>query len=297
MGFIALGLANCIGAGHILGGGYVRLMSLYGMAIDNLLSATLVTANGDLRTITPQTSPDLWFAVRGAGANFGIVTSLTIRAYPVRDNRIWTGGLTFEPAKIERLTEALDKLVITREMFFNLLYANSADPSDPSRLTPSVIVAVQYNKPSIPDARAAFASLFKLGPLSDTTKIVPFNEANADSDGFCTKGQRKTAFTAGLKRLDPGTMRSIWNDYLAFLASVPGTQNTVLGFEGHSHKVSRQRGAQDPAAYPHRDVNFVALIGLWYTDAAQDPEAESFGRRVRERLVSNSGFEGNPLKA
>ncbi len=85
------------------------------MAVDNLLSATMVTATGDLRTITPRTSPDLWFAIRGAGANFGIITSLTMRAYPVQDNRIWTGALRFEPAKIERLIEALDQLDLSEE--------------------------------------------------------------------------------------------------------------------------------------------------------------------------------------
>lgn len=272
-------------------------MSRYGMGIDNLLSVTLVTATGDLRTITPKTSPDLWFALRGAAANFGIVTSLTMRAYPVRNNQVWTGGLIFEPAKIERLIGALDKLDLSTEMFVNLLYVNAPVPSDPSRMAPTVLVNLQYAKPSVPDARAAFASLFELGPLSDTTQIVPFNKANADSDGFCVKADRATAFTAGLKRLDPSTMRRIWDEYLDFLGRVPGSQKTVLGFEGHGQMVSRQRAYRDPAAYPHRDTNFIVLIAPWYTDPALDPEAERFGRTVRKMLVQNSGFEGNPLKA
>lgn len=271
-------------------------MGLYGMGIDNLVSVTLVTATGELRTITRQSSPDLWFAIRGAGANFGIVTSLTMRAYPVQDNQIWIGVLSFEPAKIELVVEALNKLDISTEMFVNIFYVTTPDPSDPSRVTPTVIVNLQYNKPSIPDGRAAFASLFELGPLSDSTEIVPFDKANADWDVFCTKGDRKMGFTAGLRRLDPGTMRRIWDEYLGFLQRVPGAQKSVLGFEGHSHQVSRQRGARDPAAYPHRDVKFVALIAPWFIDSAFDPEAERFGKTVRDMLVRSSGFKDNQLK-
>ena len=82
-------------AGLTLGGGLGWLMSKYGLALDNLVSVELVTANGEVLYANPEHHPDLFWGVRGGGGNFGVATSLEYRLYPVGPTI--TGGLIAYP--------------------------------------------------------------------------------------------------------------------------------------------------------------------------------------------------------
>src|SRR6266536_1741857 len=70
-------------AGYTLGGGLGWLMAKYGLAADNLLAVELVTAEGDILRVDAVSHPDLFWALRGGGGNFGVVTSFTYRLHPV----------------------------------------------------------------------------------------------------------------------------------------------------------------------------------------------------------------------
>ena len=89
-------------AGLTLGGGLGWLMGKYGASVDNLLSADVVTADGQLRKASAAEHPDLFWALRGGGGNFGVVTSLEYRLHPV-DQVL--GGLVLHP--LDRATEML----------------------------------------------------------------------------------------------------------------------------------------------------------------------------------------------
>ena len=78
--FIATGSCSCVGfVGGSLGGGVGRLQGLHGLIIDNLISAQLVTAAGDLISVSETENPDLFWGLRGAGVDFGIVLWATFR--------------------------------------------------------------------------------------------------------------------------------------------------------------------------------------------------------------------------
>src|SRR6266545_1953915 len=84
-------------AGYTLGGGLGWLMAKYGLAADNLLAVELVTAEGDIIHVDGASHPDLLWALRGGGGNFGVATSLTYRLHPVETI---VGGLIAHPIDV-----------------------------------------------------------------------------------------------------------------------------------------------------------------------------------------------------
>jgi len=110
------GLATTMGgcptvgvAGLTLGGGEGLLMSKYGVASDNLRSAQLVTVNGRQVEASLNSNPDLFWAIRGGGGNFGVVTSLDYQLHPV--TKVLAGTITYSPGRITELLQAFVKFV------------------------------------------------------------------------------------------------------------------------------------------------------------------------------------------
>jgi hypothetical protein len=110
------GLATTMGgcptvgiAGLTLGGGEGLLMSKYGAACDNLLLAQLLTVDGRQIEASQTSNPDLFWAIRGGGGNFGVVTALEYQLHPVTD--VLAGTLTYPPGRIPELLQAFVKYV------------------------------------------------------------------------------------------------------------------------------------------------------------------------------------------
>ncbi len=74
-------------AGYTLGGGLGWLMAKYGLAADNLIAVELVTADGEVLNVDADSHPDLFWALRGGGGNFGVATSFTYQLHPVEHDR------------------------------------------------------------------------------------------------------------------------------------------------------------------------------------------------------------------
>ncbi|OAX38750.1 FAD-binding domain-containing protein [Rhizopogon vinicolor AM-OR11-026] len=109
------GKATGVGvAGIVLGGGYSYFSNQYGLAVDNVVSLELVMPNGTITTVTSASQPDLFFGLRGGFNNFGIVTSVTLKAYPL--SAVWGGSITY-------LESVWDKV--------NTAIANFANQTDP----------------------------------------------------------------------------------------------------------------------------------------------------------------------
>lgn len=289
---VVTGNCNCIGVmGALLGGGYGRLMGKHGFMIDNLLSLDLVTAYGIRMTVTPS-NPDLWFALRGAGANFGIVTSASIKSYPTahRENGAWLGLLVYSPDDIEALISAINNLTLSPLMAIFMYFATTGAPT-----YDSAVIALPFYLGNTTAGRDAFDSVLKVGPISDSTVWTPYNEVNAGSGAFCVPGDRKPSYGAAVTQLDPATWRNIWNKFNNFLDANGRTQvgNSSVLMEAYSLETAIAK-SDSSSAYAWRSKNRYNIVAApWYADAGFDPTGEAFGRNVRDMLRSTGGLPEN----
>jgi FAD/FMN-containing dehydrogenase len=171
----AFGLASTGGtvsntgvAGLTTGGGLGWLMGKYGLAIDNLLSADIVTADGQFRKASPSNHPDLFWAIRGGGGNFGVATSLEFRLHPVSQV---LGGLVLYP-----LDQARDMLRFYRDFCATLpdeAEAYAAVLTAPQGM-PVAAFILGYNGP-IADGEKVLAPARRFGtPIADLVGPMPY---------------------------------------------------------------------------------------------------------------------------
>ena len=108
---VMTGVCNAVGAiSPMLGGGLGNLMALYGIAVDNMLEARLVTATGEVITVSDTENEDLWWGLRGAGHNFGIVSQLKVKAHRQVNGGLHWGGMIAFPGTQEYLERVIDAL-------------------------------------------------------------------------------------------------------------------------------------------------------------------------------------------
>lgn len=276
---VATGTCNCVsvlGAG--LGGGLGRGTGLYGMGSDQLLKVNLVDANGNKVTVTPTSDPDLWWAINGAGPNFGIVTSVVYKSYPVpqAQNTAWTGLLVYDPSKLEQVIAAIDQLKLEPEMQLDFYF------------TQGLLAVLPVYIGSEAQGRQKFSSILDIGPISDGTAVIPYNTWNAAGDMFCARGGRKPAYTANLQTLEPKAWRDAWNQYLSFYQAYPEANQTTILTECYSTGKNLQIGGAK-SAYPWRDIKCYAIVIPWYTSSSLDGPANDFASKLRSLWYGSSG--------
>ncbi|KAF9769903.1 hypothetical protein IL306_012606 [Fusarium sp. DS 682] len=99
---------SCVGmAGPALGGGHGLLQGFHGLISDNLISMNVVLANGTAVKVNEASHPDLWWAMRGAGHNFGVVTSFEMRIYPAEVRSWYYKTYIFSHEQLESLFDRL----------------------------------------------------------------------------------------------------------------------------------------------------------------------------------------------
>ena len=259
------GIISTTGIGGLtLGGGIGYLTRRYGLSCDNLLSADLVTADGSVLTVGPNEHDDLFWALRGGGGNFGVVTSFEFRLHPLETV---LGGVVFYPVDrcVEVLEFYLDFMAEASEdagLIFGFVQGPFADfVPEPLRGTPLCAIAGCHIGPE-GEAETALEPVRRFGPPAlDLMGRMPYPALQQMFDA---------SYPAGLSLFERSDfMSDISKDVIAIHAEhgprVPTPLSVVFVYPtgGAAHRVG-----PDATAFAFRDAEFVHLIGAIDPDPA-----------------------------
>jgi FAD/FMN-containing dehydrogenase len=245
-------------AGYTLGGGLGWLMAKQGLAADNLLGVELVTAAGEVLDVDAQSYPDLFWALRGGGGNFGVATSFTYRLHRVDTV---TGGLIAHPIEAapellrfyrEAVAEASDDLSV----FAGLVHA-----PDGSGAKLAALVVFHAGEPEAAERDLAPFKDFG-SPLMVEVGPLPYPAMNTLLDAGFPEG----ALNYWLSSFTQGLPDALIDTAVERFATVPSPMTSIL-FE-HFHGAVTRIGATDTAV-PHREPGWNLLVPSLWTDPAQ----------------------------
>jgi FAD/FMN-containing dehydrogenase len=200
-------------AGLTLGGGVGRLQRLFGLTLDNLVAAELVTADGRLVRASADDNPDLFWALRGAGANFGVVTAFEFRLHPFGPT-LTRGIRIYRPADAVAVWQAFRELLgeAPRQLGLNFVIGRALPEDDyPAELRGGPIVIVAFNHTgSEADAEAALAPLTAAAePLVASGGTRPYLDIQSMYDADSEWGMRYYSLGGFANDLGPMTIAAV----------------------------------------------------------------------------------------
>ena len=268
---VPAGVVSHTGVGGLtLGGGMGWNSRRYGLTIDNLISVDLVLADGRALTVDRDHEPDLFWALRGGGGNFGVVTSFKFRLRPVESAIVTTHEY---PA-----TAATDALTAYRELTDDAsreLATGFTFSRDTLRAK-----AIWYGAPEHADE--TLAPFAKLGGTQATTSSTStFWQLQRASDEFLPWGRRYYAKGGFIAAMDASTIA--WLAESAARAPTADCDVYVLQLGGAVADTT-----DDATAYTGREAAFYSVVNGVWDDTAHDDACISWGRETAEGLSSRS---------
>jgi len=254
-------------AGLTLGGGLGWLMGVHGLAADNLVSVELVTAGGDTLDVTADTHPDLFWALRGGGGNFGVATTFEYRLHEVATV---TGGLIAHP-----LSAAGEALRFYREFTRSApdeltAFAGLVHAPDGSGMQLAAIVVCHVGSPE--QAERDLAPLLEFGPPAVAqVGPMPYPVMNTLLDDGFPRGALNYWKSSFLRDLEDGFIDAAIEAFTA----VPSPMSAIL--LEHFHGAVTRIPVAD-AAVPHREEGFNLLVAAVWTDPAATDQNVAWAR-------------------
>ena len=264
-------------AGLTLGGGFGWLSRKYGLTVDNLISVDIVTSDGKLVNASATENPDLFWAVRGGGANFGVVTAFEYRLHPVGPEVI--SGLIVHPfADAKKVLQEYRKFVASAPDEVTAWVVMRQAPPLPF-LPPEwhgkeVVVIAACAIGDKAAAEKALAPLRAIGkPIADVIGPAPFAGWQSAFDPLLTPGARNYWKSHDFKKLEDGFLDVL----IEAVKTLPGPECEIFiaSLGGAINRVK-----PDATAYPHRDVEYVMNVHGRWRDRAEDERVIGWARKA-----------------
>jgi FAD/FMN-containing dehydrogenase len=272
-----------VGVGGLtLGGGIGWMVRRYGLAIDNLAAAELVTADGELIRADAGRNEDLFWALRGGGGNFGVVTSFEFTAQPVTTVHFGMIGFQLgdQPGELTELVAGWRDL--TRAADENLTTSLALLPPMPGRPAgqPTAVLQCCYAGSDGDAAEAALRPFRALAPVTaDTVRAMPYADVLVASPDL-PPGARMEVRNALVPALDDATVGAIADLY------ADGSMVELRGLSGAASRV-----APDATAFAHRDAEALVVAGVMLPPGAPPQLADaSLSRWSRVAALSRGAY-------
>ncbi len=273
------GDTGTVGIGGLtLGGGIGYLVRKHGLTIDNLLAADIVTADGQLRHADPETHPDLFWAIRGGGGNFGVATRFQFRLHEV-DTII--GGLLFLPATPEVIAGFIAEAQAAPEELSAIANVMPAPPMPflpPDQHGQLVVFAMMVYVGPVEAGERALAPFRKLAtPIADLLKPMRYPEMFPPEEG----DYHPTAVGESLfvDRIDQAAAETIIDRLQASDAAMRVAQLRVLGG-------AMSRVPVEATAFAHRNSRIMVNLAAFYTGPEDRVVRRGLGCRLRRGLAA-----------
>lgn len=295
------GTCECVGyMGPALGGGHGWLQGHHGLVSDQFLSVNLVLANGTLQTVTAASNPDLFWALKGAGHNFGIVTSVTSKIYDLVNPNYALQTIMFSGSMVEDVYATANKLwlpggVSTQPADFHQwsywFFESDIDAS-------GAVIALYLIQEGAATVNASYVAAFEaLGPLSSTAStgtyldLATWTGINLDATPCQKTGKANPRFPVYLTQFNTTAVRQAYD---LFSDATSATDSPYTGslfmFEGYA-QAGVKSFADSATAFAYRSDNILGAPMINYAlDESSTIVQESYalGTKIRDALWAGS---------
>ncbi|KKK15845.1 hypothetical protein AOCH_004102 [Aspergillus ochraceoroseus] len=296
------GVCDCTGyLGPALGGGHGSLQGNYGLISDQFVSMRLVTADGSLLTVSPDgPTSDLWWAMQGAGHNFGIVTSITSKIYDVPYDGMWAWEyLIFTHDQLEDLFALFDQLSAIQPPGFMIWTVISRNPEVDME---NPVIQVNFLREGVPTIEDEYLRPFRelcyqvadkaTGLFTDIPKWI---ETGFDTQSCRFGGPSKVRYPISFPKYNIEAQRAMFDAFAEGTAGSSPYNHSMILVEQYSVQ-GVQAIPEYSTAFPHRQDNLLLSPVLVYTPSAGlDAGAKEFGDNLRQILLE--GTDSDELHA
>lgn len=266
------GIISCTGVGGlVLGGGLGWLMGRFGLACDNLVSATVLLADGTIVEASEQENSDLLWALRGGGGGFGIVLEFTLQAFPLR--KVFCGATIFKISDASRVLEAYAEFVEAASDDLTLDCVLSTDTGGSKRIAiDGCFAGKNISSDPIIDSIVNMP-----GSISSNWEWQDYWKFQRSNDDDLREGRRSYWKSAYVKDFNRGFVERV----ISAFESVPSA-HTIFTFD-HLHGKVMDFDAST-SAFGHRDCKNLFLINANWNDGTEDEENFAWVRNTFKDL-------------
>ncbi|CAE6532888.1 unnamed protein product [Rhizoctonia solani] len=265
----------------ILGGGFGWLCGEHGLVIDNLIQATVITSAGEIITANQSENPDLFWALRGGGGNFGVVTEFVLKLHDQRPD-LYSSVLLFPRSAIDTLVPELNAWVAERSPREMLHIVFALGPNN----TPVVILQFVYNGDSEEGTRK-FERFVKLGPVVNKSETLPYLKLNTLHNPESEHGDFRLLQGNYIPIVPTGLptqfVLSCFDQWLKFVTENPLASRSAVTIEMY-HPAKWTSVPSDATAYVHRNPTYNIQYLPHWTDPAFNEQA------AKALVILDQGF-------
>jgi FAD/FMN-containing dehydrogenase len=266
-------------AGLTLGGGFGWLMPKYGLTCDNLLSADVLLADGQFVTANEHDHADLFWALRGGGGNFGIVTSFEFQLHPV--TTVTAGFVVYPLDRVHEVLRFYRDYTATAPEDLTVYAVRMSLPDG----TPAVVLVVCYMGPD-KAAQAVLRPIRDLGaPMADTIALMPYIDFQKSFDAGSPAGMHQYWKTNLMPELSDAALEIVEEAFKSM------TSPYSFVFLEHLHGAVGRVPA-DATAFPHRNAKFNFTTMATWTNPPEAATHVEFARKHWTSMLPHSSSGG-----